>query len=361
MRVLYITYVNVGSVSSGSGLRPNCMYQAFSERGYDVHLVSGFCGRGEEKQRKEEVQKAINWVEEKLPDYCYIESPTYPILFQCDYDLIRYVHGKKIPMGYFVRDCYRKFPELFPRRTGLVNKLKDAYLDFMQWRTDRILKLMDVVYFPSERMFRYFSYANMKTLPPAGEKCVQIAHENHKTCIYVGGLSPRYGSSLLAQTFTLLNQNGERYPLILVCREEEYQKEKHLFGENPHWLEVHHASGKELEPLYAKADLGLLVLEPNDYTHMAIGTKLFQYLKYGLPVLSSEVETMKKLIAENHFGETAPYDAQAFAAAIRRLLNDDKNLAEVRETAISSLERAHLWVHRVDQITEDLLGTKADS
>ena len=163
----------------------------------------------------------------------------------------------------------------------------------------------------------------------------------------------------MAETFKLLNQNGVKYPLLLCCREPEYEREKHHFGENPQWLEVHHVSGKDLEPLYARADLGLLVLEPNEYTHMAIGTKLFQYLKYGLPVLSTDVETMKKLIEENEFGATAPYDAHLFADTVRNMLENDDRLAESRKRAITNMSEKHLWVHRVDQISQDLMAVNA--
>jgi hypothetical protein len=178
------------------------MYHAFLERGYEVRLLSGVCGRGHGAERRAAVRDTVKWLKTSRPDFCYIESPTYPIFDRCDYALIRLLHRRKIPTAYFYRDFYRKFPELFPRRTGFLNRLKEGYLDFLQWKTDRVLRCADVVYFPSTACEKLFSYKTMKALPPAGELRFLPAHPNRKTCIYVGGVSKRYGTELLMQTFS---------------------------------------------------------------------------------------------------------------------------------------------------------------
>lgn len=358
-RVLYIMYGELGRANSGSGVRPAAMYRAFLERGWDVYLLSGYCGRGEGKQRRAEVRKAEAWLRENRPAFCYIESSTYPIMYHCDYALIRLLRREGIPTAYFYRDYYRRFPNLFPRRKGFVNQLKEAYLDFLQWRTDRVLRNVDIVYFPSEGDFQYFHYRCMKTLPPAGQVTEvslddAFPPEGRPVAIYVGGVSSAYGSPMLLDAFSTLNKGDVHYPLILVCRHEEF--ESAFPGlDIPPWLEICLASGKELEPLYAKASLGLLTLEPNEYTQMAVGIKLFQYISYGLPVLSTDTAVMKKLIEENMFGQTAPYDAQTFAAAAKAMLDDPETLRRYRQSALKSLREKHLWVHRVDQIAADLI------
>ena len=359
-RLLYIVHGNIGQATSGSGVRPTAMYRAFLERGWEVHLLSGYCGRGEGKQRKAEVRKAVAWMRENRPAFCYIESSTYPIMYHCDYALIRLLRREGIPTAYFYRDFYRWFPKLFPRCQSLVNSLKEAYLDILQWWTDRVLQNVDIVYFPDKSTARYFPYRHMKALPPAGQLTTvspdsAFPPDGPATAIYVGAVSAIYGSPMLMEAFSILNKDGVRYPLILVCREGEFEKAFPNYS-IPAWLEIHHASGKELEAFYARASLGLLTLQPNEYTQMAVGTKLFQYISYGLPVLSTDTAAMKSLIEENAFGRTAPYDVQAFAAAAKALLDDAEALRRFRQSALKSLTEKHLWVHRVDQIAADLLG-----
>lgn len=356
MKILYVTYTDLDNVSSGSGVRPACMYRAFQERGHEVYLLSGVCGRGHGKQRKAAVAKAVQWLETNQPDLCYIESPTYPIMDKCDYDLIRLLKKKKIPTGYFYRDAYRLFPDLFPKRTGFVNSLKELYLDILQWCTDRVLRNVDVVYYPSRYMFGYFSFKCMKTLPPAGEVSFLPHHKNTKTCVYVGGISERYGLPLMLEAFQLLNRDEVKYKLIMVCRKPEYEKEKARIGQ-PEWLEVYHASGKELEQYYARADAGIIALFPNAYHKPAVTIKLFQYISYGLPVISTDVAASKELIDTYQLGVTAPYDVQAFADAIRYMLDTPGVLEQYRNSAMKALQESHLWVHRVDQIVSDLTGT----
>lgn len=354
--VLYITYNNLGDHSSGSGVRPYEMYKAFLERGYEVKVLSGFCGRGEGRQRRNLVRGIRQWLTKHRPDFCYIESSTYPIMNYCDYSLIRLLHKMKIPVGYFYRDFYRKFPKIFPKRRDLIGALKEYYLDFLQWRTDRILFYVKQVYFPSEVCQSMFSYKNMKALPPAGDVRFLPQHELYKTCIYVGGVSESYGIDLLIKAFCWLNMNRDRqsmYRLILVCREQEYISNKGLIGTHP-WLEVHHVSGELLIPLYQMSDVGLLTLRHNAYNELAVGTKLFQYLSYGLPVISTDVASMKAIIDENDFGVTATDDPYKFAEAIRKLLDNHENLKYYRKKIEENLPQKHLWIHRVDKIAEDL-------
>lgn len=354
--VLYITFSDLADVSSGSGVRPAAMYQAFLERGYTVKLLSGGCGRHQGKSRRAAVKEIECWLQNNRPDFCYIESSTYPIFYRCDYTLIYRIACMKIPVAYFYRDFYRKFPDLFPRRTDLMGRLKDLYLDFLQWRTDRLLRCVDIVYLPSDRCKKLFSYKRMEALPPAGENRIVEKTENRKTCIYVGGVSFRYGIQTIMESFRILNKNAEpqgQYRLILVCREREYKDYQQEIGQYP-WLEIHHASGEQLIPLYRRADVGLIALHHDAYGELAVGIKLFQYFSFGLPVVSTDVAAMKSLILGAKAGVVAKETPLDFAKAIRSILDDDTVLETYCENVRKSLLAEHLWVHRVDQIERDL-------
>lgn len=357
MKVLYIVLGDLNRKDSGSGVRPNCMLRAFQERGHELYVLSGSQNIGDGTIRREAVKKAKEWVEANRPDFCYIESSTYPIMHSCDYGMIRYLHRKKIPTSYFYRDIYRILPNLVNKRAGLKNRVKDYFLGLLQKYTDHMLRRVDVVYFPSDRFTRYFNYKRMELLPPAGEVMPVQEHPVTNTCIYVGGVSDFYGFPLMMEAFRILNADGIKYRLILVCREKEYRA---AYGGQtvPEWLEVHHVSGKDLEPLYARADLGLLALRYNEYSHLCIGIKLFQYVGYGLPVLSTNVYTMAKIIRENDFGEVAEENAEDYAAAIQRMLGDREKLGEYRRAMRKNMEEKHLWVHRVDKIVADMTGAE---
>lgn len=359
MKILYIVLGDLDRKDSGSGVRPNCMLKAFQDRGHELYVLSGSQNLNMGALRRREVKKAKEWVRENSPDLCYVESSTYPILHRCDYSMLRFLKRRGIPTAYFYRDIYRIIPNVVQqKRSGLKNKVKDKMLGLLQSHTDSQLKKLDIVYFPSIRFTDYFSYDRMELLPPAGEiKVASEGRELTRTCIYVGGVSDFYGFPLMMEAFRILNAEGDKYRLILVCREAEYRK---AYGstEMPSWLEVHHVSGEALEPLYAKADIGLLALRYNEYSHLCIGIKLFQYVSYGLPVVSTDVYTMGNIIRENGFGMTAEDNPRSYAAAIEEMLSSREKLDGYRAEMKRSMEERHLWVHRVDKLVSDLAPQK---
>ena len=360
MKVLYIVLNDLGRKDSGSGVRPNCMLEAFLERGHEVHVMSGSQDIKDRKIRQEAVRKAKAWVEANNPDFCYIESSTYPIMHSCDYGMIRYLARKKIPTSYFYRDIYRILPNQVSTREGFINQIKEFGLGLLQKYTDCMLHKIDVVYFPSDRFTQYFNYKRMELLPPAGQVCFPETFSDTNTCIYVGGVSPFYGFPLMMEAFRILNKDGLRYKLLLVCREKEFRKvwqEKEL----PPWLEVRHASGEALVELYRRSDIGLLALHNTEYANLCIGIKLFQYVGHGLPVLSTNVYTMGKIITENGFGEVAEENPEAYAAAIERMLSDRERLNGYRQSMKKNMEEKHLWVHRIDKIVEDMMEVKRNA
>lgn len=88
MLILYITYVDINSGTSGSSVRPQKMYRALLDAGHEVKLLSGAQQRWGRKARTEAVQEIRRWLRENRPDICYIESPSMPITFRCDIALI---------------------------------------------------------------------------------------------------------------------------------------------------------------------------------------------------------------------------------------------------------------------------------
>ena len=353
MLILYINYIDMNSMASGSKVRPVSMYRAFLEEGHEVKLLSGSQQRSDREKRYSSVAEVSRWLELHRPDICYIESPAYPILFRCDIALIRKIHRLGIPIGYFYRDFYCKFPELYPRRKSLSGKVKDLWLAVLQRRTDDVLKCADIIYFPSAECKQYFRYKDMRPLPPAGENHLSERCPEDKTCIYVGGLDGGYGVGMLLEALEYLNAGEKTYRLILVCREREWASFQSPYKEAP-WLEVHHTSGEGLEPLYARAAGSAIPVCPTPYTHLAVNVKLFDYLGHGLPVVVTNARAISAIVRENCIGLIVPYDAKAMADALRTIMDDAEKRKELEKCCAKALKRDNLWVHRARQIVSDL-------
>lgn len=351
MRIIFISYVDTECTDSGSSVRPLRMLEAFKESGHDVVVLTG---SQMASNRKAKIREVLQKIQEKPVDLCYIESSTYPIMLHKDRKLIKVLCHMGIPTGYFYRDFYRKFPELFPRRKGFVNGLKEFYIDIMQWLTDRVLRYCDIVYFPSDKSHNLFSYRDMRTLPPAGEYKISDFNHSYNTIIYVGGVTELYDFDTLIRAMKIVYKQNKMIKLIVVCREKEWNKIKHKYYDIS-WMEIYHTSGTGLEPLYRKADIGILTKKRNEYNEMAVSVKLFEYISYGLPVISTHSETTDKIINDLKIGITVEDNEKAIANGIEQLLCYQKKYMEYCENIKYALKNSCQWKHRVEQVIHDLI------
>lgn len=353
MKVLYICFADFSRADSGSSVRPQKMYKAFLERGHEVKLLCGSDGNDCRKERKKNVAEINSWLNSEKPDICYIESPTGAIMLDCDIRLIKRIHRMGIPIGYFMRDFHSKFPEVFPRRKGFVNSLKDLYLNIRQKKTFAVLNNVDIVYLPSEESKYLFEYRDMRELSPAGENKISDTAVHEQNCIYVGGVKQQYSFEDLLNTFAELNSNGLKYRLIACVRKNEWKIFDSKYKNAP-WLDIYHVSGTELEPLYEKASIAIISPQRgNTYNDVAISVKLYEYMSYGLPIVSLDSPAMSRIIKKYELGIVSETPKQ-MAESIRFLLNDAQEYSKYKNNVKKALLSENLWVHRVDTVVQDL-------
>ncbi|MBF7096121.1 glycosyltransferase [Alkalibacter mobilis] len=343
MKVIFITYADFENLASGSSVRPYKIYKTFISLGYEVILIQGNL----KSRRKSYLEYKKNG-ELNNADYCYIEPSTYPV-HPLDYFMFYDINKKNIPIGLFYRDMYYKFPDLFPKKGFKKWMLLFRYkLDWFVFT-----KISDTIFFPSETMAGYFDFSSKAALPPGGEKIDLPPKELKRSVVYVGGVSERYGTGILLEAFKIINDKGAEINLNLVCREREsdflkdYRKEK--------WLSIISAKGDELADVYNKSDLAVIPLKRSEYNDLAVSVKLFEYMSYGLPVVSTDCTEMARIINENNIGVVVEADPDSMADAIIKLYDDRDKLESLKKQTISALASKHLWEHRVKSIEDSLL------
>lgn len=352
MKLLYITYIDFdGKGKSGSSVRPQKMYKAFLQMGLDVKLLE--CQQNKFKERRKRVKEILHWLDNNTPDLCYIESPSGPIFNQIDLKLIKKVHDMGVPIGYFLRDAFWKFPVLQKNipfvKKEIINAMckRDLHL---------LMKNCDIIYFPTKSFAQLFNLKKINhwdALPPAAEMITKknVGSNNAPTCIYVGGVSLFYGTDILIDAFKLLNETDTRYNLILVCRTEDYKK---LFLKpiEYEWLKIVHTSGENLKQYYDLADVGIIPIRKADYSNIGMSVKLFEYLGNGLPIISTSTKEMSNFIRQNKVGLICEDNAESLADTIKAFLNGDTQvfLDNVHETI-----KKNTWDCRAKKVVNDLL------
>ena len=344
MRLLFITYVDFGDFRSGSSVRPQMMYQAFEELGCEIKLLQ--TQQNKRRERRLAVEEINRWLDGNRPDFCYVESPSGPIFNACDRKLLKRIHAMGIPAGYFLRDAAYKFDEVF---VDGKKSLKQRVIAWMSERDVRFLaKNMDVVYFPTDSMARYFQFTHVESLPPGcvGRLSDRRGNRNQNRCIYVGGVSKRYGTDTLLKAFEHLNGDGAGYLLTLVCRESGLSYIDRKYVGKP-WLRIVHASGKEaLKKLYDEADLALYPVQKNAYNDFAFSVKLMEYLEFGLPIVTVDCEEAAKFTKKYGTGLVSRDDPEDFAEKIRSILKDQKTYERYVQNVYNALE-GNLWLGMV--------------
>lgn len=117
-------------------------------------------------------------------------------------------------------------------------------------------------------------------------------------------------------------------------------------------------SPKDLEALKARIDVGLAPLAINGRNRGCTPLKVLEYLSAGIPVVGSDLPSIRDLLKDDSCGLVAANTADAWAAAITRILSD----AALADTlSANCLARAEdlSWPRRAGRILEFLSTLKS--
>lgn len=338
---------------SGSRVRPYYMCKAFCDIGYEVEVVAGtLWERGRHAYELVRSGRVVEF------SFCYAEPSTYPLNPFIDYTFYLALKTRRIPIGLFYRDAYWKFANWFP-----YHGLKKWLLLFRYWSDMLFLpRAVSAFFFPSQTMASHFRFNKPKfVLPPGG----YIAYESKmarfspkaERAVYVGGIELRYGVDLLLDAFSLINRECQ-FDLELVCREDEYIAWRALFEKyiGAEWLHIHHLWGENLGQVYHRSDMALIPLRKNVYNDMAMPVKLFEYLSYGLPIVTTNCTEVADFVQRNRIGIVVQDNPLSLAEGVLRLVRDQDLYRELERNVRQTLENGNLWTDRAAQVAECLMA-----
>ena len=359
--IVYFPY-EIKEPKSGSMVRPQKMLNAFYEycelKQYELIAI-----HGESNVRKQKVKTLINTIDPSEILFAYMENSTLPYwLTDADHiprnpfveiNFFKFLKKNNIPIGLFYRDIYWKFDE-YPLKGIKRWIMKSIYKLEMKVYN----KYIDKYYLPSEMMNEFVQFPNnlVSSLPPAGNQLMLQQNDNSAlNIIYVGGISERYGFKDLIMAVNNMVNKGHRLHLNLVCREEEYEQ-WHEFMKafaNTNWLDVYHASGSQLDEIYAKSNIGIIPIQKNTYNDFAVPVKLFEYMSYGKPIIATDCNAQAEIVNGSDIGIVVPPSIQGLEEGIEFFLKSERRI-EYTEKVQKALLEKHSWLHRIEKVANEL-------
>ena len=108
----------------------------------------------------------------------------------------------------------------------------------------------------------------------------------------------------------------------------------------------------------SNADLGVVLFEPTSLNYSyALPNKFFEYIMAGIPVLASDILTLREYVAKYDIGMTVnPHDVKAIASILRLMLSNEVQLAQWQQHARHASNTLN-WeeeAKKLDRIYENL-------
>ncbi|WP_223875399.1 glycosyltransferase family protein [Nanchangia anserum] len=357
--IYHVPYPISESSRAASAIRPRAMRDAFIDAGYRVYEVSGDAARRRRRIRALMRRIALG----ETFDFCYSESsslptsltesrhfPPHPFL---DLVFLARLRRHGIPVGLFYRDIYWR-DRAYVDSVGPVaaEGMRALYYWDLAWYRAGV----DRLYLPSLAMGEVVPLVPRErhaALPPGLSPVDVATPDGNLHVFYVGGLGQHYRLDLLLAAVA----DVEGVELTVCVPSEQWQAHRDdlepLLTPRVH---VVHASGEELEELYARAHVCSLVVEPSAYRDFAVPLKLFEYLGHARPVLATASTLAGNMVEREDIGWTVTYDVEHLRETLT-YLRDHPDERAAKSANARRVRASHTWQARAHQVARELTGS----
>jgi glycosyltransferase involved in cell wall biosynthesis len=172
---------------------------------------------------------------------------------------------------------------------------------------------------------------------------------NKKIILYAGHLYAWKGADVLAKAASLLSSDalavfvgGTDSDIVLFRKKFGSDQRIIIAGRQPHDLIPYYLKAADVLvlPNSAKEDISRLYTSP---------LKLFEYMASGVPIVASDLPSLREIIDESSAFFAKPDDPRSLAETLKRVLEDPTGAARGAETALSVVGR-YDWDSRAARI-----------
>lgn len=169
-------------------------------------------------------------------------------------------------------------------------------------------------------------------------------------CLYTGKFTTMFMSKGLdeaREAILNLRQTDSKVKLIAAGGTKE---ELTRYRSEPGISFLPHRPQAELKNFYAAADVLLMPFPFNEhYAYFMSPLKLFEYLISGIPMIVSDLPSVREIVSEKEAFFVKPGDADSLRSVILYVQNHPQEAAD-RATAAKIISKNYTWVKRAEQI-----------
>lgn len=309
--------------------------------GYDVHLVARYPGDTEKQgiiihgiPTVRRWLRPLLWIQliikaiKLKPDICHYHDPELLLVAP----FLKLLTGN--PTIYDVHEVY---PEFFLVKDYLPGFLRILFSKLARWfepmlaglnnglvfADNEIAKQFGKINLPEATLFNYSSLDFINRVPD--EK--KITRSENPTVLYLGGLERNRGAELMVDAFSLVQNTRPDAKLIIVghfmppnladefrehCRKKKVESSVEIVGRVPF---------EDIGDYLESAWIGWIPWQSFPKNEKNIPTKLFEYMAYRLPIVSSDLDSTRQFIEDEKNGLLVqPDDPVDHANAILALM-----------------------------------------
>jgi glycosyltransferase involved in cell wall biosynthesis len=185
------------------------------------------------------------------------------------------------------------------------------------------------------------------------------ATRSERRVLYLGGVERNRGARLMMSAFALVREQLPDAQLTVVGRftppelEAETRATAARLGIDDAVTITGSVPYGDVAEHLALASIGWIPWQPVAKNRRNVPTKLFEYLAWGLPVVSSDLESIRPFVTATGGGVLVDAtDPVAHATAIVGLLGDDERAHGMAESGRTSVRGSYHWRAIEDRLVE---------
>ena len=259
-----------------------------------------------------------------------------------------------------VYDIHESYPEFIEVKDYLPRWPRLLLAWLLRWLEPALARLQSGLIFSDAQIAEAFAgircpQATLYNLPErsfieAAAASTGEVRQREPVVLYLGGMERNRGSRLLVEAFHRVHEAMPQAQLLMVGHFEppelaaEIRSDAARQGVAGALTIVGRVPFEEIGRYLARAAVGWVPWQPVAKNQKNVPTKLFEYMAYGLPVVSSDLLSTRPFVDNGDNGYLVPADdPQAHADAILGLLRDPQAAQSMGKHGQERVQAEYNW------------------